>query len=200
MRLIAGLGNPGNKYKSTRHNFGLLAVDSFAKRYNFSFKKYRDFTFSKQQKFILLKPSTYMNESGLAIFKILSMFDFDEILIITDDVNLPFGDIRLRKSGSAGGHNGLKSIERFLGSNEFNRMRLGVGGGELKQLKKYVLSNFTNEQKKKISSICEFTSKLLDKYIMDGMEQMLNYFSKNKTAYSKQMDLESLKKDQRRKT
>ena len=132
MQIIIGLGNPGAKYSNTWHNLGFMAVDKFAVKHGLNYKagkgKYYSATgFVNFKKVFIVKPVTYMNLSGIAVKEILSYYDADisDILIVYDDINLDFGSIRIRKSGSAGGHNGIKSIINSLGTNEFSRLRIG---------------------------------------------------------------------------
>ena len=132
MQIIIGLGNPGSKYSDTWHNLGFMAVDKFAKKNDLNFKAgkgkyYSAAGFVNFKKVIIVKPVTYMNLSGLAVKEILSYYDADisDLLIVYDDINLDIGLIRIRKSGSAGGHNGIKSIINTLGTNEFPRLRIG---------------------------------------------------------------------------
>lgn len=130
MRLIVGLGNPGKKYQHTKHNVGFDCLDAIAKSLNVKLKKSIRFNaeVAKERDFVLLKPLTYMNLSGNSIIKAMKYFniDPDDVLIIYDDLDLPAGKIRIRYQGSAGGHNGIKSIIQHVGT-EFNRIRVGVG-------------------------------------------------------------------------
>ena len=193
MRLVVGLGNVGKRYKLTRHNFGFLALQSFAKEDDIVFKKEKNFLICKHQNFALVKPTTFMNDSGLAVVSAINYYKFEDLLVISDDVNLPFGKIKVKKSGSSGGHRGLGSIEKHLGSRDFNRLRFGVGGGDLKHLSNYVLSGFTAEQKRKLPAVFSFTSLLIRQFVSNGIESMIEFFSREQTAYSKLVSLESLK-------
>ena len=133
--LIVGLGNPGEQYQNTRHNAGFLAVDELARRENFTVQKvkFHALTGTAQlggQSALILKPVTYMNLSGQAVGEAARFYQIpaDHVLVISDDVDLSPGRLRIRKSGSAGGHNGLKSIIQHLGTDQFPRLRIGVGG------------------------------------------------------------------------
>ncbi|AYW47773.1 aminoacyl-tRNA hydrolase [Tetragenococcus osmophilus] len=134
MKMIVGLGNPGKKYENTKHNVGFMTVDRLAKTYNTSFKKssfeaqVADF-FVNGEKILLVKPQTYMNDSGRAVGPLMTYFgiEIEELVVICDDLDLAFGKVRLRQKGSAGGHNGLKSIISHLGTNEFRRLKIGIG-------------------------------------------------------------------------
>ena len=125
MKIIAGLGNPGEEYSLNRHNIGFIIIDHFAEIKKITFKKEGNSMIAKRNLYCLLKPLTYMNLSGNAILK--HKGDINDLLVICDDIYLPFGEIRLRKSGNDGGHNGLYSIINELQTNQFCRMRIGVG-------------------------------------------------------------------------
>lgn len=132
--MIVGLGNPGKKYEKTKHNVGFMTVDRLAKTYDVSLKKssfeaqIADF-FVNGEKIFLVKPQTYMNDSGRAVGPLMTYFGIakEELVVICDDLDLTFGKIRLRQKGSAGGHNGLKSIISHLGTNDFCRLKIGIG-------------------------------------------------------------------------
>lgn len=157
MKLICGLGNPGEEYKNTRHNAGFLFIDKFAESLNVSgFKKKNDFNAliaecgEGSDKVILAKPLTFMNRSGDALSRIANFYKIHagDIFIVYDDIDLPLGSIRFRKNGSAGTHNGMKSIIANLGSQDFPRLRLGIESRTNKNfpLDAFVLSRFTGEE------------------------------------------------------
>ena len=157
MKLIVGLGNIGEEYSKTNHNAGFIVVDALAEKCGFTFKNrgcdsdYAEYN-SCGEKFIIAKPRTYMNASGKAVKSLMKKFDIDinDIMIILDDIDTNPGHIRIRKSGSAGSHNGLKSIIAETGSTEFNRLRIGIGKqAEYQDLANFVLSRIkmTDEQK-----------------------------------------------------
>ena len=157
-RLVVGLGNPGKKYGMTRHNFGQMVLYAFAEKHHFLFKKERKFlgeisqgVWNKERLFLLF-PTTYMNLSGRAVRKSVDFYKIplERVLILSDDVALPFGSFRLRKRGSAGGHNGLKSVEEAVGTRDYSRLRLGVGEGEVGVLEEYVLAPFTKEEQEQL--------------------------------------------------
>ncbi len=154
MFIITGLGNPDRVYQNNRHNVGFLFLDYIVTKYSLSdFKKKGNFLYSKNSyhnaETALIKPITYMNLSGEAISSSLNFFKADKknVVVIYDDVDLPFGKIRIRESGSSGGHNGLKNIEQHLGTRDYMRVRIGIGGSDetsaIYDLKDYVLSNFS---------------------------------------------------------
>lgn len=152
MKLVVGLGNPGNAYKKTRHNVGYQLIDLYLANNKIKEKfepKFEGFI-SEHNKTIFLKPTTYMNLSGNSIYKVMNYYKIaiEDILVIVDDLNLEFGMIRLRESGSSGGHNGLKSIEGVLKTNNYKRLRVGIGKTE--DATKHVLSKFSKKERKKL--------------------------------------------------
>ncbi len=157
MKLIVGLGNPGRQYHYHRHNAGFLSLDYIAQSLDIEIKKrkfnsrYALFTYNGKE-VLFVKPLTFMNLSGNSIKSFISFFKIsaaDDILVIVDDVNLPFGKLRIRKNGSAGGHNGIQSIIDSLKTDEFVRLRVGINKPEGDvPLKRYVLSPFSSEEKR----------------------------------------------------
>ena len=155
MYLIVGLGNPGNEYKMTRHNIGFETIDYIASKYKFKVNKlkfkglYGEIT-NKGEKLIFLKPQTYMNLSGESVVEFCNFYKIppENVIVISDDISLEKGRIRLRAKGSAGGHNGLKSIIYQLKSDEFSRVRIGIGERENSnmELSDYVLARFSKDE------------------------------------------------------
>lgn len=183
MRLIVGLGNPESKYDNTRHNIGFMIIDHFALKNGYSFKTKNQFKgmIYQGQDFILLKPLTYMNLSGDAVRLVSSFYKIDskDILVISDDFNLPFSKLRLREKGSAGGHNGLKSIINSLSTNEFNRLRYGLGDINNNAID-FVLSKFSKEEIKIIEDSYSKTDEIIKDFI-DGKpyDLIMNMFNSN---------------------
>ncbi|QVL58185.1 MAG: aminoacyl-tRNA hydrolase [Simkaniaceae bacterium] len=177
--LIVGLGNPGKKYDSTRHNLGQMVLSAFAAKHSLSFKKEGDLKGEiakgnwKNGKVFLLFPTTYMNLSGQAVRKTMSFYKIpaDEVLILSDDAALPFGTIRFRKKGSAGGHNGLKSIEESLGTREYHRLKLGIGEPAVGYLEDYVLMPFTKEEQEKIPEITTQAVNFIEEWLFHEMKE-----------------------------
>ncbi|MCB1084662.1 MAG: aminoacyl-tRNA hydrolase [Chlamydiia bacterium] len=165
--LIVGLGNPGQKYALTRHNLGQMVLQAFAEKHQLSFKKERDLKGEVARgtvqgvKVTLLFPTTYMNLSGSSVGKTLRYFQIprEHLLVLSDDVAIPFKALRMRERGSSGGHNGLKDIEEVLGTQEYARLRLGVGEPTHHSLEDYVLAPFTKEELKEIP---EMTAQAID--------------------------------------
>lgn len=183
MYLIAGLGNPGKKYEYTRHNVGFVALDYIAECFGIKIKKIKFSALIAEcviggEKCILAKPSTFMNLSGESIIKISEYYKIppENIIIINDDVSLPPGRIRIRPSGSDGGHNGLKSIIYHLQSDKFIRIKIGVGGtsGELAN---HVLGEFSREDGILVTKCIKETDKIVKLIIENGVERAMNDYN-----------------------
>ncbi|WP_201260228.1 aminoacyl-tRNA hydrolase [Blattabacterium punctulatus] len=181
--LIIGLGNPGNLYKKTRHNLGYFILDKISEKYLFSFYKKKlgflsEFIFYEKRIFFL-KPSTYVNESGLSVKywmnkkKIL----LKNILIISDDIYLNFGSLRLRGKGGNGGHNGLKSIEKELKSSHYARLRFGIKNDFSKKID-YVLGIWKENELKDILNKLEISINIIFSFILNGLQKTMNLFNK----------------------
>ena len=184
--LIVGLGNIGDEYRGTRHNIGFRVLDAFAEASNTAFttERYGDVARMrlKNKQLILLKPSTYMNLSGNAVryWKEKESIDISHILVIVDDLALPFGAIRIKPSGSDAGHNGLKSIAQMLGSQNYPRLRFGIGndyprGGQVD----YVLGQFTLDQRQQMPLRVEVACEAIKAFCLSGIEfAMCNFNNK----------------------
>ncbi len=160
MKLVVGLGNPGNRYNFTRHNFGFLALDFYFKVRGLEWKDKPKFgaMWGREGDTIFIKPQDYYNESGRAVQEFMRFYKIplDDILVVCDDFNLEFGKLRYREQGSAGGNNGLKSVMATLGTTEFKRLRVGTGNDEQRGKMgdvDFVLSKFTPEEKEKLPGI-----------------------------------------------
>ena len=170
MKLIVGLGNPGKDYDQTRHNTGFMALDYFSKQYNLDFKLESKLegliskTIINNEKVILLKPVTYMNLSGNSISKVLNFYKIDvkDMLVIHDDLDLGVGVIRFRNHGSAGGHNGLKSIISHIGEN-FNRCKIGIDKSD--DTISHVLGKFSKDELISINNAIEKVSNAINDFI-----------------------------------
>ena len=188
MQLIVGLGNPGNGYSLNRHNVGFLVLDAYAKDLGATYKKKKLYDFFEKGDAIFIKPRTYMNNSGNAVTSVMTRHRVEDILVIVDDIYLPVGQIRIRNSGGFGGHNGLKSIGSALGSNQFKRIRIGVGEPGNDELRDYVLSDISSEERDVFEFCFSFIKDLLDIYLKSGFDEVLNYYSKNKNSYSEKIE------------
>jgi PTH1 family peptidyl-tRNA hydrolase len=183
--LIAGLGNIGSEYKNTRHNIGFQILDTLAGASNISFNDKRygfvgEYKF-KARTFILLKPTTYMNLSGRAVAYWLQKEDIDlsNLLVLVDDLALPFGTIRVRAKGGAGGHNGLENINQVLGRNDYARLRFGIGDNFHKGFQvDYVLSDWSREEDKELSAKIDTCIEIIQSFGTIGTERTMNFFNK----------------------
>ena len=182
--LIIGLGNPGAKYENTRHNIGFKVLDKLASLSNISFTADKladiaDIKF-KGRKLILIKPTTFMNLSGKAVNYWLqqSKVSIDNLLVITDDISLPFGVLRLRKKGSDGGHNGLKDIQNVLNSVKYPRLRFGVGNDFPRGRQvDYVLGNFTDEDYTNMDERIDLAVKMIQGFTTIGIGRTMSDFN-----------------------
>lgn len=154
MYIIAGLGNPGKKYESTRHNMGFLAVDLLAEKYDIKVNKLKFKALTGEgriagQKVLLIKPQTYMNLSGESVRQALEYYkeESERLIVIYDDIDIPAGTMRIRKKGSAGTHNGMKSIVNQISTGDFPRIRVGIGSGKKEDLIDYVTGGVTKSEK-----------------------------------------------------
>ena len=183
-KLFVGLGNPGRKYEMTRHNMGYLAVQAFAKLHNLSVKEDKQLLGLTTKgeietvKVHLVLPTTYMNESGQTVRKYLDYYKLNvaDLVIICDDTELPFGQLRLRETGTAGGHNGLKSVERYLGTSRYARLRMGIGRNlsPSQVLSDYVLDNFTAAELECLPSLLMKATQALRQLLTDSFSNVMN--------------------------
>ena len=182
--LIVGLGNIGDKYTNTRHNIGFKILDEVAEEHNVSFETEKlgdvtSFRF-KGRTFILLKPSTFMNLSGKAVKYWLEKekVPLDNLLVITDDVNIDFGTIRLKAKGSAGGHNGLKDIEAKIGHQKYNRFRFGVGGNYSRGRQvDFVLGEWNKDETSQLIERLPISAKVITSFGTAGLANTMNAYN-----------------------
>ena len=169
MRMIVGLGNPGKEYAKSKHNIGFMVLDAYADLKSLKFLKESKFQgeLVRYQDTILLKPKTYMNNSGISVQAVAKFYQIEtkDILVISDDLDLPFGKLRLREKGSAGGHNGLKSIIASLGTQDFCRLRFGIDRDD-KEVVDYVLGKLTKDQAKQLKELVITTNNILDDFVL----------------------------------
>ena len=179
--LIVGLGNIGVEYANTRHNMGFMVLDAWAQASNIVFESGRygstaSISF-KGRKFYLLKPSTYMNLSGKAVRYWMNELDIpiENLMVVSDDLNIPFGTLRLRKGGSAGGHNGLTNINELIGTQDYARIRVGIGNdfGRGHQVD-FVLGELSEQQKKQMESISARVIEGIKTWAMMGADRAMN--------------------------
>jgi PTH1 family peptidyl-tRNA hydrolase len=184
MKIIVGLGNPGLKYENTRHNAGFMVMDALAKNLELSFDKEKFEALMakgkvKGEDVILLKPQTYMNNSGIALRQCLDFYKAgpEDVLVIYDDVDLPVGSIRLRPKGSAGGHNGMKSIIECLFTSDFDRIRVGVGKDAQIPMINWVLSKFRSEEKQPLEEAVALAAKAAQASIKTDFSRVMNQYN-----------------------
>ena len=183
--LIAGLGNIGAEYKNTRHNIGFQILDALSRASNISFNDKRygfvaEYKF-KARTFILLKPTTYMNLSGRAIAYWLQKesIELSNLLVLVDDLALPFGTIRVRAKGGAGGHNGLENINQALGRNDYARLRFGIGDNFHKGFQvDYVLGEWSKEEEKELPAKIDTCIEIIQSFGVIGTGRTMNFFNK----------------------
>jgi PTH1 family peptidyl-tRNA hydrolase len=187
MKLIVGLGNPDNKYDQTRHNVGFRVVDALAERFGVTVRRKKfnalaEEVHAEDTKLLLLKPQQYMNRSGHAVATAAGFYKLSpvDILVVTDDMALDVGRIRLRAKGSAGGHNGLKDIIARLGSDDFGRLRVGIGDSGRMDAAAYVLSRFSAEERDVIDRVVQTAVDAICCWLRDGADiAMTRYNAKN---------------------
>ncbi|WP_130819941.1 aminoacyl-tRNA hydrolase [Anaerococcus vaginimassiliensis] len=185
MYCIVGLGNPGLKYENTRHNAGFLTIDYLANKFGIDVKKSKFKSLYGQgvisgQKVMLVKPQTYMNNSGEAVREIINFykFDIDKLIVIYDDIDIEFGTIRIRKKGSAGTHNGMKSIIYQIQDDKFPRIKIAVGKKpEYMDLANFVLSGFTEKEAEAIREEIKLAADSIETMIESSIDMSMNKFN-----------------------
>ncbi len=185
-QLIVGLGNPEPKYDRTRHNIGFETVDALAKSWQIPWQKQPRFNglvaagVLGNTKIVLLKPLTYMNNSGQAVRSVLDWYKLSPqaVLVTYDDMDLPLGKLRLRLSGSAGGHNGMKSIIAHLGGQNFPRLRIGIGkSSPSKDTISHVLGRFTPEENIIMADVLQMATEAVERSLKEGVEKAMNLYN-----------------------
>ncbi|MFN3927131.1 MAG: aminoacyl-tRNA hydrolase [Pseudanabaenaceae cyanobacterium] len=185
INLLVGLGNPGTEYAQTRHNIGFMALDYLAQGWGITWKEERKFQgIYGRGELHLLKPTTYMNNSGIAVRKLMDWYKLhpQQILVIYDDLDLPLGKLRLRAEGSAGGHNGMKSLIAHLGTSNFPRLRLGIGRSSHGSVNSHVLGGFNPEEQKLLPSIFALMGELIHCALQEGIPKAMSLYN-NRTIY-----------------
>ena len=181
MKLIAGLGNIGDKYCLTRHNAGFMLLDKWALDSNFLFKEDKKLKcfIARKDDILFIKPTTFMNLSGESVRAVVDYYKIDlkDILIIYDDIALDLGIIRFRANGSDGGHNGIKSIIKLLGTNKFDRLKIGIGPQPNIPSENYVLQNFPKEQLELLKETLKKSISAVEFYLANGIEKTQNKFN-----------------------
>ena len=189
IKLVAGLGNPGAKYRGTRHNVGFEVVDLLARRHRLEFEAApADAVFARWRRteagdvVLLTKPLTFMNLSGEAVAALGRYYKVEtpDVLIVCDDVNLPLGRLRVRGTGTEGGHNGLRSVAAMLGTVDYPRLRIGVGRGDLRRdMADHVLARFEPEEESGIEAAVARAADAVETWIDDGLAKTMNVFNRS---------------------
>jgi len=192
VKLIVGLGNPGREYRDTRHNVGFMVVDEVARRHGIDWasapSQIAETLIAKRfgdEPVMVAKPLTYMNNSGDAVAGLVRYFNVnhDDLFVVVDEAALPFGKLRARARGSAGGHNGLKSIIERLGTTEFSRLRLGVGRGDgRRDLADHVLARFERGEQADLETLITRAADAAEMFAAEGISKVMNAFNPGATA------------------
>ena len=186
MKIIAGLGNPGEKYKNTRHNTGFMVTEALASKYNIKGSFISKFNaivgkgMVKDIEVLIVQPLTYMNLSGEAVSKVMNWYkvDITDLFVVFDDVSLDIGKIRFREEGSAGGHNGIKSIISCCGGQNFPRLKVGIGPNPGEHLwTSYVLEKFTAEESEILKKVIPLSVEAVEDYLLSGMNFVQNKYN-----------------------
>ena len=189
MKLIVGLGNPGKEYNNTRHNVGFSFIDYYLKEKNIAeswstkFKGKILSTVINQEKVIFLKPQTFMNLSGSSVKKVMDYYqiELDDLLVVSDDLDLLLGNYKLKAEGSSGGHNGLKDIEKNIGSSYYKRLKIGISNNKELDTKDYVLGALSKKEQDVLTGLYKQLCPVLDDYFKLSFEDLMNQYNhKNK--------------------
>ncbi len=181
MKLIVGLGNPGKEYAQTRHNAGFMAIDRFVQRHNIPGPARARFHAGvlegmvNSQKVLCIQPTTFMNRSGLSVIEAMGFYKIEtpDLLVLVDDIALPLGRIRMRAEGSAGGHNGLKDIQRALGTQRYARLRIGIDAPNRMRQTDYVLGRFSAGEMDELDPALNATCDAIETWMSDGVEMAM---------------------------
>lgn len=187
MKLLVGLGNPGIKYQENRHNLGFKVIDEYVKSLGLSWRFSPDWIcfYAKNASAVFIKPSTFMNKSGVAVLAVSNFYNIksEDVIIAYDDVDLPFGKVRLAFNGLSAGHLGIESVISGLGGVDFGRLRVGIGrpepekNGKTMQIADFVLEDFDENQKKELGVVIAKCKDALYSYLSDGIEATMNKFN-----------------------
>lgn len=184
MKLIIGLGNPGKEYDKTRHNIGFMIIDNYLKGSTWQKKFNALYTTinNNDEKVILMKPITYMNLSGDAVIEFVNYYKIEpkDILVIHDDLDLPFGKYRIKTNSSDGGHNGIKSIINRLGTNSFVRLKIGISHSNQEDTKDYVLGRFTKYQLEELEKLYPIFTNIINDFLTKDINRLMNDYNGDK--------------------
>ncbi len=181
MKLVVGLGNPGNEYKKTRHNVGFMVLDSYLGEVHWS-NKFKGLYYEKNvngEKYVFLKPQTYMNLSGISVSSFVKFYKltFKDVLIIHDDLDLPVGKFRIKINSSSGGHNGIKDIIASLHTDAFARVKIGISHDTNKDTKDYVLGNFSKEELTKIENNFNSIFDIIENFDYEDITNLMSKYN-----------------------
>jgi len=181
MKIIVGLGNPGSNYSSTKHNFGFWVVDKIVEQSSLKYKAGKgEYIFAQSNEYMFVKPTTYMNDSGIAIQQLLSYYKLDikDFIIIYDDIDIDLGKIKFRASGSPGGHNGIKSIINHMKTDSFDRLKIGIATSmNMRPSEQYVLKAFPKKYNNLISEVLDNATSGINYYLDNGIVETMNKFN-----------------------
>jgi len=184
MTLIVGLGNPTDKYKNNRHNIGFMAVDRLLKSNSFtdiSKSRFKGELYKKNS-LLLLKPHTYMNLSGESVVSVVNYYEIDKIIVIHDELDINFGEVKYKKGGGNGGHNGLKSIDKHIGK-DYIRVRVGIGKPKNRDVVTHVLKDFSKEEFAKLDEILEYVEELTLKLVEFDIDEVKKRYPVKKVLF-----------------
>ncbi len=184
MKLIVGLGNPGKEYEYTRHNMGFLVLDSFASKYGININREKfnglyEVLNIDGESVLLLKPLSYMNLSGTVVRDFVNFYkiDINDILVISDDLDMDFLKVKLKYKGSCGGHNGLRNIEDNLGTSCYKRLKIGISNDKSVDTKDYVLGKFNSNENEELNSLFDITNRILSDYVKCDFEVLMSKYN-----------------------
>jgi len=190
MKLIVGLGNPGDNFRSTKHNFGFWIIDNLVEQRSLKYKSGKgDYIIANDGQYIFIKPTTFMNDSGIAIKQLFNYYDtinIKDLIVIYDDIDLNLGDIRFKSDGSDGGHNGIKSIIYHLQSDIFDRLKIGIATDiNMRPSENYVLKPFPKQYQDLKNEVINDASNGIDFYLKHNIEKSMNNFNKRNNKNGK---------------
>ena len=181
MKVIVGLGNPGSNYSLTKHNFGFWVIDKLVKQSSLKYKAGKgEYVFAQSNEYMFVKPTTYMNNSGIAIKQFLNYYklDISSLIIIYDDIDIDLGRIKFRAKGTDGGHNGIKSVIYHLGTNSFDRLKLGIATSmNMRPSEQYVLKAFPKKYNNLVDEVIENATSGISCYLENGISETMNNFN-----------------------
>jgi peptidyl-tRNA hydrolase, PTH1 family len=202
MYIIVGLGNPGKRYQHTKHNIGFITIDFLAEKHGIQINKIKHKALVGEgvisgQKVLLVKPQTYMNLSGNSVREIVAYYkvELENLIVVYDDIDIPMGRLRIRKRGSAGTHNGMRSIVYDLQADGFPRVRIGIGGERRIRLTDYVIGGFGKEERKLMEESVTRASAALECLLSEGIDQAMNEYNGKTEACDKPMVKEERDQD-----